>query len=105
LKRFALRYEIDAQSDLERVVDYGIEQEHPDPASYVRALGDRIAMLREQPKAGREGRMNDTREMVIAGTPYIAIYRSDDTNGITVLRVLHGAQQWPPTSEDMQSSS
>jgi toxin ParE1/3/4 len=35
-----------------------------------------------------------TRELVVSGTPYIVVYRVMG-KVITVLRVLHGARQWP----------
>jgi len=35
-----------------------------------------------------------TRELVISRTPYIAAYRIDG-DLVTIVRVLHGAQQWP----------
>jgi len=48
---------------------------------------------------GRPGRIEGTRELVVSGTPYIAAYRIvGDT--VRVLRVLHGAQQWPETLPD-----
>jgi plasmid stabilization system protein ParE len=43
---------------------------------------------------GRPGRIEGTRELVISRTPYIAAYRIAGDN-VRVLRVLHGAQQWP----------
>ena len=53
-----------------------------------------VGLLAEQPSLGRPGRVPETRELVITGTPYIAAYRVvDDT--IVILRVLHGARQWP----------
>jgi addiction module RelE/StbE family toxin len=46
------------------------------------------------PELGRVGRAPGTRELAIAHTPYLLIYRyQGDT--VTVLRVLHGAQNWP----------
>ncbi len=47
---------------------------------------------------GRVGRQRSTRELVISRTPFIVIYRI--MNGrIEILRLLHGAQQWPPPSD------
>jgi plasmid stabilization system protein ParE len=51
-------------------------------------------MLRRFPAMGHDGRVIGTRELVVAGTPYIAVYRKGRTS-VRVLRVLHGAQQWP----------
>jgi hypothetical protein len=39
-----------------------------------------------------------TRELVISRTPFIAVYRLLGTQGIEVLRLMHGAQQWPPAA-------
>jgi toxin ParE1/3/4 len=44
---------------------------------------------------GREGRLRDSRELVVAGTPYVVMYRVNETQ-VEVMRVLHGAQYWPP---------
>jgi len=53
--------------------------------------------LARYPESGRPGCVAGTRELVIRRTPYIAAYRiAGDT--VRILRVLHGAQQWP---EDM----
>lgn len=93
-----LRYEAEARADLERIIDWGLAQGHPDPVGYTLALGERIAVLREHPQVGRGGRVKGTREMVIAGTDYIAVYRLDAA-GVTVLRVLHAARQWPPAKQ------
>jgi toxin ParE1/3/4 len=46
------------------------------------------------PGIGRPGRIEGTRELVIHRTPYIAAYRISG-NTVRVLRLLHGAQQWP----------
>lgn len=50
--------------------------------------------LADFPELDRTGGKADTRELVFSGLPYIAIYRIGG-NGIEVLRILHGAQQWP----------
>ena len=61
--------------------------------------GDRIAgqvaELIDNPKMGRPGRKPGTRELVIHRTPFIVIYRIKG-GLIELLRLLHGAQQWPP---------
>jgi toxin ParE1/3/4 len=49
------------------------------------------------PVIGRRGRIQGTRERVIARTPYVAVYAIDrEADIIEIIRVLHGAQQWPP---------
>ena len=61
-----------------------------------RKVYDAVQTLRRQPSPGRTGRVAGTRELVVTGTPWIAVYRvSSDL--IQVLRILHGAQDWPPS--------
>lgn len=82
--------------DLEDIADY-IAMDNPDAAL---GILDRVegsaAAIPDNPRLGRSGRVAGTRELIIAGTPYLIVYRIGlDT--IDVLRVLHGAQQWPPS--------
>jgi toxin ParE1/3/4 len=59
-------------------------------------IRQRVAMLADHPGLGRLGRLTDTRELVIARTPFIVMYSVDQRlDTVTILRVLHGAQQWP----------
>jgi toxin ParE1/3/4 len=53
-----------------------------------------VNLLAEQPALGRPGRVPNTRELVISGTPYLVPYRVRGQL-IEVLRVLHAARQWP----------
>jgi len=50
--------------------------------------------LLDFPASGRVGRIAGTRELVINGTPYVAAYTIAETT-VWILRVLHGAQEWP----------
>jgi toxin ParE1/3/4 len=53
--------------------------------------------LQDHPDMGRMGRVKGTRELVVQRTPFILVYRVRPTaSRVEVLRVLHGAQQWPP---------
>ncbi len=54
----------------------------------------RCAALIDHPKAYRAGRVASTREMVVRST-YVVIY-AEFENAVRILRVLHGARQWPP---------
>ena len=83
-----------ARQDLQAVRGY-IAEVNPGAARQVaQRILQAVRLLAEQPGLGRPGRVPETRELVITGTPYIAVYRVvDDT--IVILRVLHGARQWP----------
>ena len=55
----------------------------------------RIRGLAAHPHLGRPGRVPNTRELVIAGTPFIVPYRVLRPDEIEILAVLHGARRWP----------
>ncbi|MGY4878958.1 type II toxin-antitoxin system RelE/ParE family toxin [Vreelandella aquamarina] len=83
-----------ALNDLENIVDY-IALDNPTAALTMLDNIEAItAGLADNPKRGRDGRMPETRELVIPGTAYISVYRFRATR-IEVIRVLHSAQQWP----------
>lgn len=53
-----------------------------------------VERLQEFPAIGRPGRVADTRELVVSGTPYIVPYRVKD-DIVQIIGVLHSAQRWP----------
>jgi toxin ParE1/3/4 len=72
-----------------------IEKDRPGAArSMVLRIIEAVKQLQEYPHSGRFGRVEGTRELVIAGTHYIVPYRIRENN-IEVLRVLHTARKWP----------
>jgi len=71
--------------------------EQRDPAAAIKVderIGRQIETLARFPNSGRPGRVDGTRELVIAHTPYIAAFLVLD-DAVTILRILHGSQQWP----------
>jgi toxin ParE1/3/4 len=63
-------------------------------------MDERIARAVENlslfPQMGRLGRVNGTRELVAAKSDFIVAYKlNEDAGDILILRVIHGAQQWP----------
>ena len=56
-----------------------------------------ITRLVDFPESGRRGRRRNTRELVIDGTPFIAIYRIVPARQeIHIIRILHAKQKYPP---------
>lgn len=56
------------------------------------------------PESGRPGRIDGTRELVVARTSYIVPYTIvGDT--VRLLRVIHGAQKWPQDVPDWDARS
>jgi addiction module RelE/StbE family toxin len=86
-----------ARADRDAIFDY-LEADSPQAAITVdERIREQVEGLVQFPESGRPGRVDGTRELVIQRTPYIAAYRVTG-NTVCILRVLHGARQWP---EDM----
>lgn len=91
----------DALREFSGLVAY-IAQEDPQAAS---AIADRIDAavhrLALMP-AGRKGRVSGTYEKSVTRLPYIIAYAlGDEPKGhetLTVLRIIHGARNWPDES-------
>ena len=90
-----------ANTDLENIETYIREDNSPSVAiDVVLEIIDKAQqILPQHPGAGRQGRVKNTRELVIDGLPFVVIYREQlSENRIEILRVLHDAQQWPKSN-------
>lgn len=57
-------------------------------------VNEAVERLKQFASLGRPGRLSDSREWMVSGTPYIIAYRiRGDT--LELLRILHAAQEWP----------
>lgn len=83
-----------ARRDFVEAISY-IADDNPDAAA---RMQDRIEEATERPARnpgmGRPGRVDGTRELVVARTPYIVPYRVRG-QVVEIIAVMHGAQQWP----------
>ena len=83
-----------ARDDLRAIRRY-ISRDNPAAAKRVATrIVAATAGLQKNPNLGRPGRWSETRELVIPGSRYILPYRLRGQT-IEILRVLHGAQDWP----------
>jgi toxin ParE1/3/4 len=57
-------------------------------------ITEAVRILGPHPDAGREGRVANTRELVVSNTPYIVAYRIKNRS-VQILAVLHGKRRWP----------
>jgi toxin ParE1/3/4 len=90
----ALEWRETALADLLAIVDY-ISDDNPDAAQLLKDdIQAKASKLPEHPRLYRPGRVTGTREMV-ARPNYVVIY-AEDARAVSILRVLHAAQQWPP---------
>ena len=86
-----------ARSERQAAISY-IAKDNPLAAlDQLDQIERQTSLLAAQPKMGRLGRVKGTRELVISGTPFIAIYRFKGMR-IEILCFLHGAQMWPTES-------
>jgi len=89
----ALEWKATAVADLLAIVGY-IADDNPDAAQGLKdEIEAKVLRLPEHPKLYRAGRVEGTREMVVRPN-YLVVY-AETREAVTVLRVLHAAQQWP----------
>ncbi len=90
-----LRWTTAAVEDLTRICDYTEASFGPGRARRTAIAIYRAATtLGQSPNLGRKGRVPNTRELVIQDLPFVILYRLDP-DSIEIVRILHGAQQWP----------
>jgi toxin ParE1/3/4 len=83
-----------ARDDLKTIVTY-IRDDNPDAAMRIyQVMQAQVKHLAEFPYFGREGRVEGTRELVIANLPYIVAYYLTGQE-IRILAVLHTSRKWP----------
>ena len=87
-----LRWLRSGSVSLRRQVKF-IEAENPAAAPRVRrAIRKSVLRLVGFPESGRAGHLPGTRELVVAGLPYVVVYRvTRDT--VEILRVFHTSQE------------
>lgn len=89
-----IRWSPEAAADFAGIIEY-IQQQNPSAALRVgQSMYDSVNSLESFPDRGRAGRIDDTRELVLAPLPFIVVYRVK-SDAVEILRVLHGAQRWP----------
>jgi len=84
-----------ATEHLRAAYEYVAQDSAPAAEALIERIFGAVEMLALYPGIGRSGRVKGTRELVIAGTPFLVAYRVRG-NKLEVLAVLHGARRWPP---------
>jgi len=93
-----LRWSALSHLDRDAIFEF-IKQDSPRAAIMVDERIDAHAkQLLLFPDSGRLGRVPGTRELIVPGTSYLIVYQlAGDV--IRLLRILHGAQEWPGRTE------
>jgi len=90
-----IRWTEPAAHDLTGICDYTQEHNGPDAARKLAVrIYEAVDSLSQFPHLGRLGRKPGTRELVLTGLPFLAIYRVHN-DVIEIARILHGARKWP----------
>ncbi|MEI6270384.1 MAG: type II toxin-antitoxin system RelE/ParE family toxin [Methylococcaceae bacterium] len=89
-----VKWTVSAGSDRENAINYIAVDSLTAALSQLDEIERQTDRLADYPKLGRPGRVKGTRELVVNRTPFIVVYRIKGEI-IQILRVLHGAQQWP----------
>ncbi len=94
-------WSVDALDELTGIVAY-IAQDNPIAAGKVAdTIEQTIRGLAARP-SGRKGRVGGAYEKIVSGLPYIVAYAlGHEPKGhetVTILRVIHGARDWPEES-------
>lgn len=89
-----IRWTEGANINLGHVEEY-IAQDNPAAAiATVSKIIETAQMLADYPTVGKRGRERGTRELVVAGLPYIVIY-TVQREVLVILRVLHASMKYP----------
>ncbi|HEX8048814.1 type II toxin-antitoxin system RelE/ParE family toxin [Rhizobium sp.] len=82
------------RADLEKIVDYIAQDNLTAALGMWDEIEAQVERLRDFPHSGRIGRSPGTRELIVTRTSFLVVYRVEEN--IELIRILHGAQQWPP---------
>ena len=96
-----IRLTEDARADLQSIAVW-IKREGGTAraASVTGRIVANLRLLERFPHMGRPGRVDGTRELTMPRLPYLSVYELDGPD-VVILRVLHGAQLWPPEESNL----
>ena len=83
-----------ATRDLQSVWEFISDENESAADQVIEHISFAVEQLQRHPRLGLPGRLSETRELSIIGTPYLIAYRVVRQE-IQILAVLHGARRWP----------
>jgi len=92
--QLTLQWTPSATAHLRAAYEYIAQDNGAAAESLVKRILSAVEILGQYPEIGRLGRVNATRELVIAGTPFVVVYRIR-RGEVDILAVFHAARKWP----------
>lgn len=93
-----IEWSVPALGDLEDLVSYLRQDDEATATAIVNRVFAAAEMLTSFPRAGREGRVKGTRELLVKRAPYVLVYMIE-TDRLVILRALHERRDWPGAGE------
>ncbi|HEX2663162.1 MAG TPA: type II toxin-antitoxin system RelE/ParE family toxin [Candidatus Acidoferrum sp.] len=90
-----IRWSPAAAEDLSRIFEYIRPDNPPAAERVIRTIYESAGSLESFPYRGRVGRVDGTRELILASLPFVIVYRVLE-DAVEVAAVIHSAQRWPP---------
>jgi len=89
-----IRWMDSAKIDLQELHQYITRDDRQAAKHIAKSIQKAVSQLEVHPQLGRAGRVLGTRELIVAGTPYLVAYRVKHSV-VMIVRILHGAMLWP----------
>jgi len=89
----AVAWSKDALTELGQALSYIAQENSTAAQDLLDKIDATVSQLADMP-IGRPGRVQNTYEKPVTGSPYIVAYHLSE-NTVTVLRVIHGRRNWP----------
>ncbi len=85
-----------ALEDMNNAYEFVAQQNPYAATNIINRIEAGVNALRIHPNLGRPGRVQGTRELVVAGTPFIIPYRIR-RGRVEILALIHASRRWPET--------
>ena len=89
-----VRWSPEAAADFDSIIAYLLQQNPSAADRIARTIYGTVSSLDALSNRGRLGRVEGTRELVLAPLPYVVVYRLLN-DAVEISRLLHGSQRWP----------
>jgi addiction module RelE/StbE family toxin len=90
-----IRFTPESVEDLRSIHVYVAHFDERAADKIIARIDTAISFLGEFPEMGREGRIPDTRELVVPDTNYIVVYSIPSALDVFILTIVHGREQFP----------